>query len=71
MPQPQGVSRRGYPTQDGLRAAEITLAGVRVGPEGVLGEPGAGLAADRARGRRGDRRAVRRGGRRDGGQCTS
>src|SRR6516165_11236662 len=36
-----GVSRRGYPTQDGLRAAEIALAGVRVGPEGVLGEPGA------------------------------
>ena len=38
-----GVSRRGYPTQDGLRAAEVTLAGVRVGPEAVLGEPGAGL----------------------------
>jgi pimeloyl-CoA dehydrogenase small subunit len=38
-----GVSRRGYPTQDGLRAAEVTLTGVRVGPEGVLGEPGAGL----------------------------
>src|SRR6516164_8274614 len=38
-----GVSRRGYPTQDGLRAAEIALAGVRVGPEGVLGEPGAAL----------------------------
>lgn len=38
-----GVSRRGYPTQDGLRAAEVSLAGVRVGPEGVLGEPGAGL----------------------------
>ena len=38
-----GVSRRGYPTQDGLRAAEVTLAGVRVGPEGVLGEPGAVL----------------------------
>ncbi len=36
-----GVSRRGYPTQDGLRAAEVALAGVRVGPEGVLGEPGA------------------------------
>src|SRR6202011_3267835 len=30
-----GVSRRGYPTQDGLRAAEITFSGVRVGPEGV------------------------------------
>jgi pimeloyl-CoA dehydrogenase small subunit len=38
-----GVSRRGYPTQDGLRAAEITLAGVRVGPDDVLGEPGAAL----------------------------
>ena len=38
-----GVSRRGYPTQDGLRAAEIALAGVRVGPENVLGEPGAAL----------------------------
>jgi pimeloyl-CoA dehydrogenase small subunit len=38
-----GVSRRGYPTQDGLRAAEIALARVRVGPEGVLGEPGAAL----------------------------
>ncbi|MBV9862544.1 MAG: acyl-CoA dehydrogenase family protein, partial [Alphaproteobacteria bacterium] len=38
-----GVSRRGYPTQDGLRAAEIALAQVRVGPEALLGEPGAGL----------------------------
>jgi pimeloyl-CoA dehydrogenase small subunit len=38
-----GVSRRGYPTQDGLRAAEISLAQVRVGPEGALGEPGAAL----------------------------
>jgi pimeloyl-CoA dehydrogenase small subunit len=38
-----GVSRRGYPTQDGLRAAEITFSGVRIGPEGVLGEPGKAL----------------------------
>jgi len=38
-----GVSRRGYPTQDGLRAAEIALSGVRVGPEGVLGEAGTAL----------------------------
>jgi pimeloyl-CoA dehydrogenase small subunit len=38
-----GVSRRGYPTQDGLRAAEIAFAGVRVGPEAVLGEPGEAL----------------------------
>jgi len=39
----EGVSRRGYPTQDGLRAAEVSLVHVRVGPEGVLGEPGAAL----------------------------
>jgi pimeloyl-CoA dehydrogenase small subunit len=32
-----GVSRRGYPTQDGLRAAEITLSNVRVGADAVLG----------------------------------
>jgi pimeloyl-CoA dehydrogenase small subunit len=38
-----GVSRRGYPTQDGQRAAEISLASVRVGPEAVLGDPGNGL----------------------------
>jgi pimeloyl-CoA dehydrogenase small subunit len=38
-----GVALRGYPTQDGLRAAEVTLAGVRVGPESMLGEAGAGL----------------------------
>jgi pimeloyl-CoA dehydrogenase small subunit len=38
-----GVSRRGYPTQDGLRAAEITFTGVRVGPEGVIGDPGTAL----------------------------
>jgi pimeloyl-CoA dehydrogenase small subunit len=41
--QAAGVSRRGYPTQDGLRAAEVTLTGVRVDPDDVLGEPGAGL----------------------------
>jgi alkylation response protein AidB-like acyl-CoA dehydrogenase len=36
-----GLSRRGYPTVDGLRAAEITLSGVHIGAEDVLGEPGA------------------------------
>src|SRR5215475_7972737 len=35
-----GVSRRGYPTVDGLHAAEVTLSGVRTGPDRVLGEPG-------------------------------
>jgi pimeloyl-CoA dehydrogenase small subunit len=39
----EGVSRRGYPTQDGLHAAEVSLVHVRIGPEGVLGEPGAAL----------------------------
>lgn len=33
-----GVSRRGYPTQDGLRAAEITLANVRCGHESLLSD---------------------------------
>ena len=35
-----GVSRRGYPTMDGLRAAEISLAKVRVGADAAIGEPG-------------------------------
>jgi alkylation response protein AidB-like acyl-CoA dehydrogenase len=35
-----GVSRRGYATVDGLRAAEVTLADVRVGADAVIGEPG-------------------------------
>jgi pimeloyl-CoA dehydrogenase small subunit len=35
-----GVSCRGYPTVDGLRAAEVTLSGVRVGGDDVVGEPG-------------------------------
>ncbi len=33
-----GLSRRGYPTQDGLRAAEVGLAGVRVGADAVIAE---------------------------------
>jgi pimeloyl-CoA dehydrogenase small subunit len=37
----QGVTRRGAPTQDGLRAAEVTLAGAPA--EVVLGEPGGAL----------------------------
>lgn len=34
-----GLMRRGYPTQDGLRAADITLEDVRVKPAGVIGDP--------------------------------
>jgi pimeloyl-CoA dehydrogenase small subunit len=35
-----GVSRRGYPTMDGLRAAEVSLHNVKVGANAVIGEPG-------------------------------
>ena len=35
----KGVSVRGYPTVDGLRAAEIALDNVRVGADAVLGAP--------------------------------
>jgi pimeloyl-CoA dehydrogenase small subunit len=38
-----GVTRRGYPTQDGMRAADVTLGGVKVGPEAVLAGPEEGL----------------------------
>jgi pimeloyl-CoA dehydrogenase small subunit len=34
-----GVTRRGYPTQDGQRAADVTLANVRVEPRDALGDP--------------------------------
>jgi pimeloyl-CoA dehydrogenase small subunit len=36
-----GVSTRGYATIDGLRAAEVTLAGVRVAADAAIGSPGA------------------------------
>ena len=41
--QAQGVARRGYPTQDGLRAAEISFS--RVHAEEVLGDPAGALPA--------------------------
>ncbi len=37
------LTRRGYQTVDGLRAAEISLAQVRVDPDAAIGEPGAAL----------------------------
>jgi pimeloyl-CoA dehydrogenase small subunit len=39
-PRAPGVHRRGYPTQDEMRAAEISLAGVRIAGSATLGEPG-------------------------------
>ena len=38
-----GVARRAYPMRDGTRAAEISLSGVEVGEEDVLGEIGGGF----------------------------
>jgi pimeloyl-CoA dehydrogenase small subunit len=35
-----GVSRRAYPTVDGLRAAELTFSNVRIGADQIVGEPG-------------------------------
>jgi pimeloyl-CoA dehydrogenase small subunit len=34
-----GLSRRGYPTQDGQRAAEVTLESVRVDAQNIIGNP--------------------------------
>jgi len=39
-----GVSVRGYPTVDGLRAAEVTLSNVRADASAAVGEPGAAFA---------------------------
>ena len=44
-PAQEGVERRGYPTHDGGRAAEIELAGARVAEDGLLGEEGGAFAA--------------------------
>ena len=37
-PAAQGVTRRGYPTQDGLRAAELTLTKLRVSADDLLND---------------------------------
>ncbi len=39
----KGVSRKGYPTQDGLHAADITFTGVEVGASAAIGDPENGL----------------------------
>src|SRR5207253_9227385 len=40
----KGITRKGYPTQDGLHAADITLTGVEVGADAAIGDPENGLA---------------------------
>jgi pimeloyl-CoA dehydrogenase small subunit len=42
-PATPGVTRRGYATQDGLRAAELVLEGVRVPSDALLGQEGQAL----------------------------
>src|ERR1700753_637255 len=39
----KGIAKKGYPTQDGLHAADITLTGVEVGADAVIGDPENGL----------------------------
>jgi len=39
----KGVTRKGYPTQDGMRAADIRFEGVEVGADAVIGDPENGL----------------------------
>ncbi|QOZ22999.1 pimeloyl-CoA dehydrogenase small subunit [Bradyrhizobium sp. CCBAU 51753] len=50
----KGVTKKGYPTQDGLHAADITFTNVEVGADAAIGDPGNGLplierVADEAR----------------------
>jgi pimeloyl-CoA dehydrogenase small subunit len=39
----KGVVKKGYPTQDGLHAADISFTGVEVGADAVIGDPGNAL----------------------------
>jgi pimeloyl-CoA dehydrogenase small subunit len=40
----KGIAKKGYPTQDGLHAADISFTGVEVGTEAAIGDPENGLA---------------------------
>ena len=35
----KGVTKKSYPTQDGLHAADISFTGVEVGPDAAIGDP--------------------------------
>lgn len=41
----RGATVTGYPTMDGLRAADVTLAGVEVDGDALVGKPGDGVTA--------------------------
>jgi pimeloyl-CoA dehydrogenase small subunit len=40
----KGITKKSYPTQDGLHAADITFTGVEVGADAVIGNPDDALA---------------------------
>jgi pimeloyl-CoA dehydrogenase small subunit len=40
----KGIAKKGYPTQDGLHAADIAFTGVEVGTEAAIGDPENGLS---------------------------
>jgi len=40
----KGVTKKSYPTQDGLHAADVTFTGVEVGADAAIGNPEDGLA---------------------------
>ena len=66
-----GVTRRSYATQDGMRAADVTLSAVRVGAGGGGGWSRQGSGGSGTCGGRGGRGAVGRGGRSHGGTARS
>jgi pimeloyl-CoA dehydrogenase small subunit len=40
----KGITKKGYPTQDGLHAADISFTGVEIGADAAIGDPENGLA---------------------------
>jgi pimeloyl-CoA dehydrogenase small subunit len=40
----KGITKKTYPTQDGLRAADISFTGVEVGADAAIGDPESGFA---------------------------
>lgn len=40
----RGITKKGYPTQDGLHAADVSFTGVEVGADAAIGDPENGLA---------------------------
>src|SRR4051794_20082219 len=39
----KGISKKGYPTQDGLHAADVSFTGVELGADAAMGDPENGL----------------------------